>query len=41
MPNIINEKNLFTKEITLSLKGIAILLLLFHHLFYNADFVQV
>lgn len=31
---------IFTKEDTVRVKGIGILLLLFHHLFFNADFVE-
>ena len=31
---------MFTKAETARVKGIGILLLLFHHLFYNVDFVE-
>lgn len=31
-----NKNNLFSKNVTLSAKGIAIILMLFHHLFYDA-----
>ena len=34
------EGNMFNKNETIKVKGVAVLLLMFHHLFYNANQVE-
>lgn len=36
----LEEKSMFTKDETVKVKGIAILLLMFHHMFYNLEKVE-